>query len=140
MDRGKKPSIEETVLSERKKGNVVFQALPGQFMTVSLDEFVKQPVDGLLYDLNRLEEVVLTFIADPKWVNDFAVAQVIRKLKSQLASARREMMAKDKVLQRARGALIEVSPCQHPECQQVQREYVDWAIKHIDAVLTKETS
>lgn len=72
--------IKETVLAEREKGNVVFWVLPGQLAIMSLEDILCQPVDGLLYDLNRIEEVVLTFIDDPKWINDFAVAQVIRKL------------------------------------------------------------
>lgn len=41
---------------------------------------------------------------------------------------------KDEALTCAYGALIEVSPCAHSECQQVQRETVDWAIKKIEAV------
>ena len=49
-----------------------------------LKEFVKQPASGMLYDLNRSEVVVLTFIKDPKWINDYAVAKVIQELKLQL--------------------------------------------------------
>lgn len=49
-----------------------------------ITKFIKQPIDGILYDLNRSEEVVLTFLPDPKWVNDYAVAQVIRSLKSRI--------------------------------------------------------
>ena len=52
-------------------------------MTMPIEEFVKQPVDGMLYDLNRGDEVSLTFIHERKWVNDFAVALVIRKLVEQ---------------------------------------------------------
>ena len=51
---------------------------------VSLEDFVNQPADGMLYDLNRNEAVILQFIDDPKWVNDFACAQVIRYLKKEL--------------------------------------------------------
>ena len=49
-----------------------------------LKEFLKQPAEGILYDLNRSEVVVLQFIKDQKWVNDYAVAKVIRELKRQL--------------------------------------------------------
>jgi hypothetical protein len=34
--------------------------------------------------LNRNEVVVLTFLPDPKWINDYAVAQVIRALKNRI--------------------------------------------------------
>ena len=79
--------LKDTILAERKKGNIVFQALPGQFAVAPLDEFIQQPADGMLYDLNRSEEISLTFLKDPKWVNDFAVALVIRKLHAELAAA-----------------------------------------------------
>lgn len=75
--------LRDLVLAERKNGNVVCYVLPGQLMVTPLDQFVEQPADGLLYDLNRGEEVSLTFLGDPKWVNDFAVALTIRKLMQQ---------------------------------------------------------
>jgi len=53
----------------------------------NLDEFIKQPAEGILYDLNRGREVVLMFIDDPKWVNDYAVGLVIDKLKALLDAA-----------------------------------------------------
>lgn len=75
--------IKEIVMEEYKKGNIVVSTFDGlQFMP--LKEFVKQPAGGMLYDLNRSESVVLTFIKDPKWVNDYAVAKVIQELKRQL--------------------------------------------------------
>ena len=53
--------------------------------TAKLSEFIEQPVEGILYDLNRGEEVTLTIINDdPKWVNDYAVAKVIRALKDRI--------------------------------------------------------
>lgn len=73
----------DRILFERKQGNVLFWGLPDELMVAPLEQFVEQPADGILYDLNRLEEVVLTHMDDPKWVNDFAVALVIRKLVEQ---------------------------------------------------------
>ena len=90
-EKSKEPAqraIRDRVLSERDKGNVVFLGLEG-LMSVPLEEFIKQPADGILYDLNLLEEVVLTFIAERKWVNDFAVALVIRKLIAQRDGAKK---------------------------------------------------
>jgi len=74
--------IKDLVLSEYEKGNVVIADIEG-LKTANLKEFIKQNIQGLLYDLNRNESVVLTFIKDPKWVNDFAVCKVITELKSQ---------------------------------------------------------
>lgn len=96
-------SLKELVLEERKNGNVVFWALPDRLATVKLDDIVEQPADGLLYDLNRSEEVVLTFIDDRKWVNDFAVAQVIRKLVEQRDAARADTERINKLQSLTRG-------------------------------------
>jgi len=69
------------LLEKRKEGKVIFYAM-NSLMECDLDEFIKQPADGILYDLNRLEEVSFTFMeTNQKWINDFAVAMVIRKLK-----------------------------------------------------------
>jgi hypothetical protein len=76
-------SIKTKILAEYKKGNIVVAGIEG-LQVIPLDEFIKQPVDGILYDLNRGETVVLTFIDDPKWVNDFAVCRTIRALKSRI--------------------------------------------------------
>ena len=76
-------TLQEAILEEEKKGNVVFSTFEG-YAVSNLDKFIAQPVDGLLYDLNRSPEVVLTFIDDPKWVNDYAVYLVIKRLKEKL--------------------------------------------------------
>ena len=78
-----KIKIKDRILSERDKGNVVIADFEG-LKSMPLNEFIKQPTEGLLYDLNRSEPVVLTFIDDPKWVNDFAVCQVIHALKGRI--------------------------------------------------------
>lgn len=75
--------VREFILSESRKGNVVFMGLEG-LMVAPLDEFIKQPADGILYDLNRLPEIALTFMGDPKWVNDFAVSMVIKRLREKV--------------------------------------------------------
>jgi len=76
-------SIKDKVLSEYKKGNIVVSGIEG-LQTMSIAEFIEQPVEGMLYDLNRGELVILTFINDPKWVNDYAVAKTIRILKARI--------------------------------------------------------
>jgi len=78
-------SIKDKVLAEYEKGNIVVAGIEG-LQTMPIKEFIKQPEDGMLYDLNRLESVVLTFIDDPKWINDFAVAKTIRVLKARIAA------------------------------------------------------
>lgn len=87
-----KEELRDRILSERDAGNIVLHTLPGEFQIIKLNEFVEQPDSGMLYDLNRLEEISLTFLDDPKWVNDFAVALVIRKLIQQRDELRNEKL------------------------------------------------
>lgn len=80
-------TTKELVLEGRDEGKVVFLQYDGSefaVMSAPIDEFIKQPAEGILYDLNRLEEIALTYLDDPKWVNDFAVALTIRALKDKL--------------------------------------------------------
>ena len=75
--------IKDKILEEYKKGNIVVSGLDG-LQVMSIKEFIKQPIDRMLYDLNRNDEVVLTFLPDPKWVNDYAVGKVIGELKNRI--------------------------------------------------------
>ncbi len=92
----KQESIKELVLQKRDEGKVVFMTLEGA-ASIPVDVFIRQPVNGILYDLNRLEETALTFMPDPKWVNDFAVALTIRALYADKAAleARLSKMEED---------------------------------------------
>ena len=83
MTKNKGKSFKDLVLKKEKEGKVVFMTYDGP-MEADLEEFVKQPTAGILYDLNRDQAVVLTFIEDPKWVNDFAVGLVITRLKEKI--------------------------------------------------------
>jgi hypothetical protein len=80
-----KEELKRTILAEYEKGNVVVATEEGLAVS-KLDEFIEQPTTSLLYDLNRLPEVVFAFLDDPKWVNDYAVAMVISKLKAKIAA------------------------------------------------------
>ena len=75
--------IKNKILEEYEKGNIIVLGVEG-LQIIPIDEFIKQPTEGILYDLNRCEEVVLTFLPDPKWINDYAVAKVVTKLKSRI--------------------------------------------------------
>jgi len=76
-------NIKDRILKEYKKGNIIVVGSEG-LQVMPLNDFIKQPVDGMLYDLNRDEAVILTFIDNPKWINDYAVCQVIRLLKKRI--------------------------------------------------------
>lgn len=76
-------SLKELVLEAEKAGRIVFMTIDGP-MSIDLDKFIRQPIEGLLYDLNRDRATVLSFIDDVKWINDFAVMKAITKLKEIL--------------------------------------------------------
>ena len=77
--------LRELILQKQKEGKIVFMTLDGP-MVADLEEFIKQPTEGILYDLNRDRATVLTLMEDRKWINDFAVGSVIAILKENLAA------------------------------------------------------
>jgi hypothetical protein len=79
--------LREIILEKEKEGKVVF-AVQGGLMEADIMDFINQPTEGLLYDLNRDKPTVMTFINDPKWINDYAVGLVISKLKEFYDKAR----------------------------------------------------
>lgn len=77
--------MKELILEQFKEGRLVI-ATPDGLGSVRIEDFIQQPADGMLYDLNRGEETTLT-LADNnhiRFVNDFAVAKVIRALKTRI--------------------------------------------------------
>lgn len=79
------------ILDARREGRIVVNTIEG-LMSSNLEEFLKQPIDGILYDLNRDEATTLTLAeTDIKRVNDFAVSVVIRALKDKLGAAKAEL-------------------------------------------------
>lgn len=83
MDETAVKEWQNMVIDESRQGYIVVSTIDGP-ARMKLSDFIEQPADGMLYDLNRLEEVVLTFIDSPKWMNDFAVAKTIRALKDRI--------------------------------------------------------
>ena len=83
--KGMKEDIKKELLKKAQEGRVVLLTCDG-LMEIDLDEFIKQPAQGILYDLNRGPATVLNFVNDDKWINDFAVGLVIGKLKALLTA------------------------------------------------------
>ena len=73
-----------------EKGNVVYRDIEG-LHSIKLSDIVNQPADGILYDLNRNEAVILQFIGDPKWINDFALSKVVKYLKDENEKLKKEI-------------------------------------------------
>jgi len=86
----KSESLRDKILEEYKKGNIIVATIEG-LQGMQIDEFIKQPAEGMLYDLNRDEATILTFIEDPKWVNDYAVCKAIRVLKNRIEKLEKQL-------------------------------------------------
>ena len=85
--------MKDKILKEYEKGNIVIIGSEG-LQGIPINEFIKQPIDGMLYDLNRNEAVVLTFIDDPRWVNDYAVCKTIRALGKRIEELEQKVQKK----------------------------------------------
>ena len=64
------------VLEDWNNGNLVFVDMEG-LKSVKFEDFIKQPLEGMLYDISRNAATILTLIDDPKWVNDFALTKLL---------------------------------------------------------------
>ena len=69
-------SVCDWVLAEWDKGNLVYADIEG-LKSIKFKDFIKQPLEGMLYDINRNAATILTFIEAPKWVNDFALTKLL---------------------------------------------------------------
>ena len=80
MNKGRRETL-EYIQEKEKEGMVSFMTFEG-LASCNLEDFVKQPADGMLYDLNRDKVTVLTASPELRWINDYAVAVVINYLMS----------------------------------------------------------
>jgi len=80
----KRKNLMKLIMRHEKKGEVVVTSIEG-LVAYKIDHIIAQPLEGLLYDLNRLPEGIHTLIVnspkfDYRWVNDYACYLVIKKL------------------------------------------------------------
>ena len=83
--------LRDLILEGKKKGFICFRTEEG-VQTCNIEDFVKQPLEGMLYDLNRDYVTIMTFLDNPKWTNDFALTLLLehyyeenKKLKAKIA-------------------------------------------------------
>lgn len=69
--------IKDRIIKEWQNGNVCFLTVDG-IMMQPMEWFTSQPLDGMLYDMNRDEATVLSFLDDRKWINDYALTKMLR--------------------------------------------------------------
>lgn len=77
--------VYKVIRENEYKGLITIMVFDG-LTSIPIDEFIKQPTEGLLYDLNRDKTTTITLgrSGNVRWVNDYAVALVIEYLMKQL--------------------------------------------------------
>ena len=138
MSEEEKKELVQFVLDKKEEGKIVVMTFEG-LMSAPLEDFIKQPADGLLYDLNRDTATTLSFVDDPKWVNDFAVALVIRKLKAENERLRERYYKLNASWLKDSANVIWINGwchvCGHPiappkYCHTADCDYEAWAVEH----------
>lgn len=79
------------IVKENESKGIVTIMTEFGLMSCNIERICKQCADGLLYDLNRDEATTLTLgqNGNERWVNDYAVAMVIRYLMNELEKSKK---------------------------------------------------
>jgi len=87
----KEKTVPEMVMEQEKEGVIVFMGIEGA-MGAKISEFIQQPADGILYDLNRDKATLLSQYSkdNVRWINDYAVAVTITSLRAELERVKAE--------------------------------------------------
>ena len=93
MDKEKHENVVELIREKEKEGKIVLMTFDGLVSGDLKGMIYNQPVEGLLYDLNRDRVTVLSWIKDgnEKFINDYAVNLVIRELLQKVKSLQAQL-------------------------------------------------
>lgn len=72
-----KEEIAKLIIEQWKEGYIVFETIEG-LSRCKMEDFVKQPLEGQLYDLNRCMSVVLTFLGEAPWNNEYGMVRLVQ--------------------------------------------------------------
>jgi hypothetical protein len=72
-----KEELKDLVLEEMKNGYIVYRTIEGLHKQ-KIEDFVKQPIEGQLYDINRDMATCLALIDEPMGVNNFASCLLLK--------------------------------------------------------------
>lgn len=78
----------DIILNNQNEGKISVMTIDG-LCTTNVNDIVNQPVEGLLYDLNRDKASLMSLAHESKnkrWVNDLAMAFVVEHLYNQNAT------------------------------------------------------
>lgn len=91
-------SLKNIIINKSDNENkiVIYSNIDNSLYEIKIDEFIKQPTDGILYDLNLLPEVIFSQLKDDReWVNKYAIMSVIKKLKNIIKDYEIESMERN---------------------------------------------
>lgn len=80
-------------IRELKKVNTIVFMTEEGLMTCDIEKIISQPIEGLLYDLNR-DEATLSTMANSKslrWVNDMALVNVLKFIYNENINLKKEV-------------------------------------------------
>lgn len=72
----------DKILKLQKEDKIAFMTIDG-LVSADINKIIQQPVEGLLYDLNRDTASLMSLAKEGKnkrWINDMALAYVVTKL------------------------------------------------------------
>lgn len=78
------------VLDARRDGYIVYRTIEGLHKQ-KIDDFVKQPIEGQLYDINRDMATCLAFIDEPMGVNNLASHVLLKYYYAKCQKLEREL-------------------------------------------------
>lgn len=80
------------ILERKAEGRIVYFDSIGRLASCPIEEICDQPIEGLLYELNRGEDTILAMAkADNiQWVNNFAATQEIKYLYNRVEELKKD--------------------------------------------------
>lgn len=84
--------ILDKIIELKKVNKIVFMTEEG-LMTSNIEDIINQPIEGLLYDLNR-DDATLSTMANSKslrWVNDMALVNVLKFIYNENINLKKEV-------------------------------------------------
>ena len=105
-------NIREIVQQAIADGKICYRTEEGIY-SMPMVEFVQQPLEGMLYDINRDRATVMTFLDDPEWVNNLALTELLEFYYNENIRLKKEIEQFRKVGKEMKGLIIEIDGVRH---------------------------
>jgi len=82
------------IKNKKAEGHIIYDTIAGLYGG-PVKDFIKQPAEGILYDLNRdtitTETLAKAGQLGVRWINDYAVATTVEALKNRIEELEKEL-------------------------------------------------